>query len=47
MLFQLVLLKTSAVQKTVNLLWVAYLSWLFKLLNNKQFYNIDYFIVIL
>jgi hypothetical protein len=26
MLFQLVLLKLSAVQKTVKLLWVAYLS---------------------
>jgi hypothetical protein len=27
MLFQLVLLKLSAVQKTVKLLWVAYLSF--------------------
>jgi hypothetical protein len=27
MLFQLVLVKLSAVQKTVKLLWVAYLSW--------------------
>jgi hypothetical protein len=28
MLFQLVLLKLSAVQKTVKLLWVAYLSYM-------------------
>ena len=40
MLFQWVLLKLSAVQKTVKLLWVAYLSYM-ALKSNSHYHDLD------